>query len=143
MESNLLAFLRSRGATAQSHGMRSVLRHCQETSKGNPMACVHGQPDITLLMLDSNDWKKMAVVGMYAPIRYGGVAVLRRPEIVYHLCEGCEIPISYYDDVYNVNMTLQSDGVERLSEAADGLLEQIKQMRLVSASTIPSIIAVA
>lgn len=123
------------------HGSRTIFKHCQVTGNSNPMACIHGQPWLTVATFDSQSdhiiddtvrGKKSTVIGIYAPETYGGPAVLRHPEIIYSSCEHCNVPISYIDDVSGIHVTADIDAV---SELSNELLNKIKLMEIRSVMT--------
>lgn len=142
MKSELLEFLRTRGTLPSMHGARTLFRHCSQHSSGNPMACVHGQPWVTVAAFDAEVGKKSIVVGMYSPFARGHPAVLRHPEIIYHSCDHCDVPVSYIDDVNNVRLTWDSDGIDAVASASDAFLDRIKLMEILSVITeMPAIVA--
>ena len=134
MKSDLLGFLRARGAISMRHGSRTIFKHCSVPGNGNPMACVHGQPWLTVATFDIDGLgeKKSTVIGLYSPITHGGPAVLRHPEIIYHSCGHCDVPVSYVDDVHKINVVANIDAVTKMSCE---LLEKIKRMEIHSVLT--------
>ena len=135
MKSKLLRFLQTGGTMPTRHGSRTIFKHCSQTSAGNPMACVHGQPWLTVAAFDAEDGKKSMVVGMYSPLSRGHPAVLRHPEIIYTACEHCTVPMSYVDDVYGTKITANADGINAVESAADGFLKRIKMLNIMSVET--------
>lgn len=135
MKAELLSFLRARGAISMRHGSRTIFKHCTIPGKSNPMSCIHGQPWLTVVTFDHTDTtmeKKSTVIGIYSPIKSGGSAVLRHPEIIYNSCGHCDVPVSYIDDVNNIHVTADIDAVSRLS---DMLLKKIRLMEIRSVMT--------
>ena len=142
MKSELLEFIRGRGTVPSLHGTRTLFKHCAEPSKANPMACIHGQPWVTVAAFDDGRWKKSIVVGMYSPPSRGYPALLRHPEIIYSSCGHCEVPVSYNDDIDKVNMTWHSDGIDAIAAMADSMLARMRLMEFNSVITeMPQIAA--
>ena len=151
MKSDLLSFLRARGAISMRHGSRTIFRHCSVPSNSNPMSCIHGQPWLTVATFDSvfdhvdgtvDDAikeKKSTVIGMYSSAIYGGPAVLRHPEIMYNSCEHCDVPVSYIDDVDGIRVTADVNAVVKMSHT---LLKKIKLMEVYSVFTEMPCVAV-
>ncbi len=141
MQSELMEFLRSRGAVCAGDSY-AVLRHCGQASRGNPMACIHGQPHVTVLTLDTGLGKTFAAVGMYSPLEYGKSAVLCHPEIIYSMCGHCAVPVAYVDDVNDISMKISTHGVDAINDAANAFLAKIRKLNMQSISVeMPAVIA--
>ena len=141
MQSKLIEFLRSRGAVCAGDSY-AVLRHCGQASRGNPMACVHGQSHVTVLTLDTGLEKTMAAVGTYSPLEYGQAAVLRHPEIIYSMCGHCAVPVAYIDDVNGISIKLRTHGMDAINDAEDAFLAKIRKLNIQTISVeMPVIIA--